>query len=87
MPPPVVQEAEEINEIVSVDNGSWVLSVPVSLHAHKSELESLINKVFANRPQSPDNVALAKQLSLNWCVSKCKQVGLPPEETLGDLAR
>ncbi|MBX9693556.1 MAG: hypothetical protein K2Z81_14300 [Cyanobacteria bacterium] len=78
-PPTYVQE----DDIVSVsESGAWTVSMPAPLDAHKSELEHLINKVFANRLQSEDNIALAKQMSLNWCVSKCKQVGLPPDECI-----
>ncbi len=78
-PPTYVKE----DDIVYVsESGTWKVSMPASLTAHKSELEHLINKVFANRLDSEDNIALAKQMSINWCVSKCKQVGLPPDECL-----
>ena len=79
-----VCENEDSNiEIVTVsDCGSWILRLPPSLKEHQAELERLLFKVFANLPKSPDNVALAKQMSINWCVSKCKQNGLRFEDCL-----
>ena len=73
-------------EIVSVsDSGSWILSLPPDLREHQPELERLLMKVFNNLPKSLDNVALAKQMSINWCVSKCKQSGLRFEDCLASI--
>lgn len=73
-------------ELVSVsDSGSWILSLPIDLREHQPELERLLMKVFNNLPKSPDNVALAKQMSINWCVSKCKQNGLRFEDCLNSI--
>lgn len=79
----VYEQGETQSEIVSVsDSGCWILRLPPSLIEHQSELERLLSKVFANLPKSPENIALAKQMSLNWCVSKCKQNGLRFEECM-----
>jgi hypothetical protein len=82
-----VREAEDTPpEIVSVsDCGSWILRLPPDLKDHQHELERLLFKVFNNLPKSPDNVALAKQMSINWCVSKCKQNGLRYEDCLASI--
>jgi len=82
-----VREHEDASaEIVSVsDCGSWILSLPADLKQHQPELERLLFKVFNNLPKSPDNVALAKQMSINWCVSKCKQNGLRFEDCLASI--
>lgn len=79
-----VQHHEESqNEIVSVsETGSWILSLPPTLIEHQPELERLLFKVFNNLPKSEHNVQLARQMSLNWCVSKCKQNGLRFEDCL-----
>ncbi len=77
----VNQQEESLHEIVSVSEcGSWILRLPSDLQKHQHELERLLFKVFNNLPKSPDNVALAKQMSINWCVSKCKQNGLRIED-------
>lgn len=60
---------------------TWVLHLPPGLKAHQSELESLLSKVFAGRPRSPENLELAQQLTLNWCLSKCRKMGIPLEES------
>ncbi len=75
------QTDEMHNEIISVsDSGCWILRLPPMLIEHQGELERLLSKVFNNLPKSPDNIALARQMSLNWCVSKCKQNGLRFED-------
>lgn len=64
-------------EILSqADCGNWVLSLPPGLRVHQQELEQLLGKVFAGRPHSQENLQLAKQMSLNWCFSKCRQTGV-----------
>ena len=55
--------------------GSWVIKLPPLLSKHQGELEHLLGKVFSGRPSSKENFALAQQMSLNWCFSKCKQYG------------
>lgn len=68
-------------DIVTVsESGSWSVSLPPSLTSYQEELESLLARVFRNR-YSPENLALAQQLSLNWCMTKCRQTGLSFEET------
>jgi hypothetical protein len=72
-------------EILSAaDNGGWVLRLPASLKAHQPELEQLLGNVFSGRPSSSENLALAQQMSLNWCASKCRQNGLTLEDCLSD---
>jgi hypothetical protein len=67
-------------DILSAEGSSWVVSLPPTLQQYQSELEALIGKVFSQR-QQPENLALAQQMSLNWCRSKCRQVGISFEET------
>ena len=63
--------------IISIsDKGCMVLSLPNFLQGEKLELEQMLNKVFVNRIDTPDNLALAEQLSINWCVSKARKTGL-----------
>ena len=74
-------------EIVSVsESGNWELCIPTGLKDHQAELERLLGKVFGNRPRSSDNLDLAKQMTINWCVSKARQTGLPLEDCLGELS-
>ena len=62
--------------------GGFVLSLPADLQDYQGELECLLGKVFSGRPTSAGNLALAKQMSINWCVSKCKQTGLSVDKCL-----
>ena len=74
-------------EILSqADNGGWVLRLPPSLKVHQSELEHLLGKVFSGRPSSLENLALAQQMSLNWCQSKCRQNGVSLDDCLTETA-
>ena len=74
-PPALAEEA--MPRLLSVsENGAFVLSLPANLKDYQPELEGLLGKVFSGRPRSPNNLALAKQMSINWCVSKCKQAGI-----------
>lgn len=81
---PPATESDTGSGILSVSaSGSWIVRLPPVLRDQQAELESLLLKVFADRPRSDENVALARQMSLNWCVSKCKKSGLSFEECLG----
>ncbi|HEY9679761.1 MAG TPA: hypothetical protein V6C76_17290 [Drouetiella sp.] len=62
------------------ESGSWTLSLPPILSAHQAELEAMLSRVFSGRPSSKENFALAQQMSMNWCFSKCKQFGKALEE-------
>jgi len=64
------------------DNGGWVLSLPPSLKAQQTELEQLLGQVFTGRPTSAYNLALAQQMSLNWCMSKCKKAGVSLDDCM-----
>ena len=73
---PQRQQAHYFEEILTQSGGSqWTLSLPAQLKSHQHELETLLSKVFRGRC-SPENLPLAQQLSLNWCMSKCRQAGL-----------
>jgi hypothetical protein len=63
-------------EILFQDETGWRIQLPQKLSAYQGELELLIQKVFGNRPRSSENLALAKQLSMNWFFSKCRQSGI-----------
>jgi len=64
------------------ESGGFVLSLPPNLKTYQPELEGLLGKVFSGRPTSAGNIALAKQMSINWCVSKCKQTGMSVDRCL-----
>lgn len=65
--------------VTLTEGGTWSLSLPPALHSYQAELESMLERVFRNR-YNQENLALAQQLSLNWCMSKCKQAGMSFEE-------
>lgn len=62
--------------------GNWVLCLPSRLKEFQDELEMLLGRAFTGRPRCPENLELAQQLTLNWCISKCKKQGLTLEECL-----
>lgn len=62
--------------------GAWVLCLPTRLRAYQDELEILLGRAFSGRPRCQENLELAQQLTLNWCISKCKKQGLTLEECL-----
>ena len=76
-------------EETSVTTGKALLerlTVPVDLRPHSHELEALLNKVFKNCPETSQNIELAKQLAINWCSSKCKELNLPVEAQIAQLS-
>ena len=68
-------------DILSDNDNSWIVSLPPKLKDYQHELEALLLKVFADRRRRPENLPLAQQLSLNWCMSKCRQVGISMDES------
>ncbi|MBZ0189186.1 MAG: hypothetical protein K8F91_23280 [Candidatus Obscuribacterales bacterium] len=79
-PKPTHSQARENAEIVGMsESGDWNLNLPVELSAYEGELLSILGKVFVSCPQSLDDLALAEQLSLNWCTAKCRQLDLQAE--------
>ncbi len=69
-------------DILSPGNSdAWVLKLPPRLQAYQTELENLLGRVFSGRPHSQENLELAQQMTLNWCVSKCKKIGIALEES------
>lgn len=78
---------DNLDELITInEDGTYLVSLPDSLRAYQSELERLIGKVFNGRPTSGDNLALARQMSLNWCASKCRQNGMELEKCLTFLS-
>lgn len=72
-------DMEPYMSIVSLDAaGTWQLNLPTALKGHEDELESLLHKVFTGDISSAKkkNLALAQQMSLNWCTFKCRQIGI-----------
>jgi hypothetical protein len=67
--------------VLSDDGTTWVVSLPPKLKIYQPELEALLGKVFTDRRLRAENLQLAQQLSINWCRSKCRQVGLSIEES------
>jgi hypothetical protein len=74
---PAVQIGSSPAEVLSEgSSGTWILELPPYLAPHQSELETLISQVFNGRPRSQDNLELARQLVLNWCLSKSRKMGI-----------
>ena len=68
-------------DIVSVDDtGTWKVcfpcNVPQSMQPHKMELEQILAKVFSNCSNPSSNLALARQLAINWCQQKGRELGI-----------
>lgn len=78
--PPTPAKFDGELDILSISEGNWVLRLPPSLIQHQPELERLLTKVFSGRTE--ENLALAQQMSLNWCVAKCKQSGMTLDECM-----
>lgn len=64
--------------------GNWVLCLPSRLREYQDELELLLGRAFAGRPRCQENLELAQQLVLNWCISKCKKQGITLEQCLAE---
>ncbi len=60
---------------------SWVLNLPPDLRAYQGELELLLGKVFSGRPHNGHNLELAQQMTMNWCISKCRKIGIQFDES------
>lgn len=63
-------------------SGNWVLALPSRLRDYQDELELLLGRAFTGRPRCQENLELAQQLALNWCISKCRKQGVSLEECL-----
>lgn len=75
--------SEGIEQLLSVtESGNFVLSLPPTLKDYQQELERLLGKCFRSGASSPDSLALARQMSINWCVSKYKQTGQSVDQCL-----
>jgi hypothetical protein len=79
-------EKQSLGILSFSESGKWVLALPPRLRPHQPELESMLGRVFSGRRSSPDNLALAQQLSLNWCMSKAKLHGLTFEDCFQETA-
>jgi hypothetical protein len=66
--------------LTKAECGSWVVSLPPLLLANQDELKKMLVSMFADKKSSGENLALAQQLSLNWCASKAFKQGLSLEE-------
>lgn len=75
------KESPSYLTVLSVDGSGWIFSLPPKLKAYQPELEALLGKVFTDRKLRAENLQLAQQLSINWCRSKCRQVGISIEES------
>lgn len=71
-----------LNILSQNTSGIWVLALPAGLRKHQDELELLLGRAFAGRPRCPENLELAQQLTLNWCLSKCRKQGITLEDCL-----
>jgi hypothetical protein len=72
------EEREEryLKILSASESGSWILELPPRLRPHQPELETMLGRVFPQSRTAPENIALAKQLSLNWCMSKARNQGM-----------
>ena len=61
-------------------NGAWTLNLPPELRDAQNEIESLLGRVFADK-SSLENFQRAQQMTLNWCLSKWRKMGLSPDDT------
>ncbi len=73
-----------LNILSQNTSGTWVLALPTRLRKHQDELELLLGRAFAGRPRCQENLELAQQLTLNWCLSKCRKQGISLEDCLRD---
>jgi hypothetical protein len=83
---PAIKEAPSFTDLESPTNfldlvaqatpDVWVSSLPPSLSAYQGELESLLGRMFSGRPQSTHNLELAQQMTMNWCISKWRKIGI-----------
>ena len=78
---PRVDDSYWLEIVSSAQCGKFVIALPPRLQPQQEELESLLSKVFAGRPTGSENLALAQQMSLNWCISKCRQLGISFEDS------
>lgn len=74
-----------VDILTQSSSGSWVLSLPERLRPYQDELELLLGRAFAGRPRCQENLELAQQLTLNWCISKCRKQGITLEECLSEV--
>ncbi len=73
--------AEDFLSVISENGtGGYQVSLPPALSIYTEELERLLVKVFAGRPLRAENLELARQMSINWCLSKCREAGIKLEE-------
>jgi hypothetical protein len=70
------QQSQYFLDIVALQNNIYTLNLPPSLQCYQGELQKLLDQVFASRPKSKENLALAQQMALNWCLSKCRKEGI-----------
>lgn len=63
-------------EMLANNGADTMYQLPSQLRIHEAELEQLLGKVFRGRPRGPENIDLARQMYLNWCLSKSNQLGI-----------
>ncbi len=63
-------------EILASNGVDGMYQMPAQLRSHEGELEVLMAKVFTGRSRGPENIDLARQMYLNWCLSKSRQLGI-----------
>ena len=72
---------QEYTEILSqAASGAWILNLPTELRVYQTEIEELLSRVFDGK-RSHENFDLAKQMTINWCLSKYRKMGLSPHDT------
>lgn len=63
-------------EILASNCNDGMYQLPAQLQVYEGELELLMAKVFRGRTRGPENIDLARQMYLNWCLSKSRQLGI-----------
>jgi len=63
-------------EILASNCNDGIYQLPACLREHEGELQLLMAKVFRGRSRGPENIDLARQMYLNWCLSKSNQLGI-----------
>ena len=76
-----LQSTDNAMDILSVGKtGTWQLNLPEPLRGQQPELEKLLGHVFGTT-HSDENLELAQQMTINWCISKFKKMGVRNGDT------
>ena len=75
--PQICQEGRFWLQLLANNGGTGgTYCLPDQLREHEPELEILLGNVFSGRSRGQENIDLARQMYLNWCLSKCRKLGI-----------